>query len=89
MHYWGVYSLNKGIEINEVENRKNSREESMKPKSGSLIKTQAQTEHAEGKSCKLPASGLKEEISLQIPHTSQRQQRDTTDNSITQIQQLI
>ena len=66
MHYWGVYSLNKGIEINEVENRKNSREESMKPKSGSLIKTQAQTEHAEGKSCKLPASGLKEEISLDI-----------------------
>ena len=43
---------------------KNSREESMKPKSGSLIKTQAQTDYAEEKSCKLPASGWKEEISL-------------------------
>lgn len=68
---------------------KNSREESMKPKSVSLIKTQAQTDHAEEKSCKLPASGWKEEISLQIPHTSQRQQKGTTNNSITQIQQLI
>lgn len=32
----GAILLNKGIEINEVENR--NREESMKPKSGSLIK---------------------------------------------------
>ena len=47
---------------------KNSREESMKPKTGSLIKTQAQTDHAEEKSCKLPASAERGDITTDPTH---------------------
>lgn len=44
-----LYSLNKGIEINEVENRKNSRKNQWNQESGSLIKTQTQTRACRGK----------------------------------------